>query len=172
MIEHADDILTLVTPALCWEQEYQAMVREFLATDEIHFNNFPLALENFAAFVAELEDEAAGRNLPPGIFPQQTYWTIRNGISMLGEIRLRPTKPDDHIGYNIRPSERRKGYATRQLALGLEEAQRHGLAKVMLPVRQGNTGSERTIEKLGGYIDGAVCGADGTILRHYWIDLL
>ncbi|MDX1377331.1 MAG: GNAT family N-acetyltransferase, partial [Anaerolineales bacterium] len=147
------DTLELVAPSIKWEQEYQEMVREFMETEEPYFNNFPLALEDFTTFIAELKDEAAGSNLPPGISPQNTYWTIKNGVSIVGEIRLRPTIPPPyqlqagHIGYNIRPSERRKGYATRQLALVLDEARKYDLKRVMLPIRAGNTGSVLTIQK-------------------------
>jgi len=49
-------------------------VREFLQTGEPWFTNFELALEDFPAFVQELQDEARGIGLPSGVVPQQTYW--------------------------------------------------------------------------------------------------
>ena len=154
------------------------MVREFMQTDEPIFNNFPLALENFTAFITELEDEAEGRNLPPDIYPQRTYWAVTNSDIIVGEIRLRPTIPAPfelqagHIGYNIRPSQRRKGYATQQLTLVLNEARKHDLKKVMLPVRKGNIGSERAIQKNGGYVDGQnEDNETGEVTVHYWINL-
>ena len=175
--DHAG-ILELVSPSVKWEQEYQEMVREFMESEEPYFNNFPLALENFTAFIAELKDEAAGRNLPPGISPQNTYWSVKNGEMLVGEIRLRPTIPppfelqSGHIGYNIRPGERRKGYATRQFALVLDEARKYDLRRVMLPVRKGNVGSERAIQKNGGYLEGqSEDKQTGEVFLHYWIDL-
>jgi len=173
-----DQTLTLVSPSIKWEQQYQAMVREFLETEEPYFNNFPLALENFSAFITELKDEAAGLNLPPGISPQNTYWTVRNENVLVGEIRLRPTisPPFElqagHIGYNIRPSERLKGYATQQLTLVLNEARKYKLKRVMLPVSKGNIGSERVIQKNGGYMEGQSKDKEtGQINLHYWINL-
>ena len=178
MTNDRTDILKLVTPSIKWEQQYQAMVREFMETEEPYFNNFPLALENFADFITELEDEAAGRNLPPGISPQNTYWTVKNEEIIVGEIRLRPTIPppyelqSGHIGYNIRPGERHKGYATRQLSLVLDEARKYDLKRVMLPVRKGNEGSERAIRKNGGYVDGQSEDKEsGKVTLYYWIDL-
>lgn len=172
------ETLTLVSPSIKWEQQYQEMIREFMETEEPIFNNFPLALENFADFITELEDEAAGHNLPPGIALQNTYWTVKNGTVIVGEIRLRPTIPppyelqSGHIGYNIRPSQRRKGYATQQLRLGLKEARKYALKRVMLPVSKGNIGSERAIQKNGGYVEGQSEDAEtGEITLHYWIDL-
>ncbi len=171
-----EETLVLVSPSLRWEAEYQAMIREFLANGEGHFNNFPLALSDFATFITELEDEAAGRNLPAAISPQQTYWTAKNGRTLVGEIRLRPTIPppfelqNGHIGYNIRPLERRKGYGTRQLTLGLEKARAFGLERVMLLVEEGNQGSERIIAVQGGWIEGQEFDEAGSS-NYWWIDL-
>ncbi len=115
-----------------------------------------LARQDFAAFVQELEDEAAGIGLPPGIPPQQTYFSVKDGTTVVGKVRFRPrleppfARYNGHIGYNIRPSQRRKGYATRQLALVLDEARKAGLAGVMIPIEGENRGSIRTVEKNGG----------------------
>ncbi|HLI08558.1 MAG TPA: GNAT family N-acetyltransferase [Ktedonobacteraceae bacterium] len=173
--------LRLVKPAVEYREAYTEMVRELLETDEAWFNNFPLALEDFPAFVRELEEEAQGVNLPPGVVPQQTYWLLReneDGVTILGEIRLRPTLAEafeehhGHIGYNIRPSQRGKGYATRQLALVLQEARRSGLARVMLTVEGDNPASVRVIEKNGGKLDYQhLLPASGELLSCYWIEL-
>ncbi len=104
------------------------------------FNNVELARQDFAAFVQELEDEAAGIVLPPGIPPQQTYFSVKDGTTVVGKVRFRPRleppfeRYNGHIGYTIRPSQRRKGYATRQLALVLHEARKAGLDGVMIPI--------------------------------------
>src|SRR5260370_42657669 len=139
--------LRLVKPSLEFEAEYTAMVREFLLTGEPWFNNFPLALEDFPAFVQELQDEAQGIGLPPGVVPQQTYWLANEEQILLGEIRLRPhlTPPfeqhNGHIGYNTRPSQRNKGYATCHLFLVLDEARQFGLSRVMLTIDVDNLAS-------------------------------
>ena len=49
-----------------------------------------------------------------------------------------------NIGYAIRPSERRKGYATIQLQLLLEKAKELGLEKVLVTCRDNNVGSRTT----------------------------
>lgn len=170
--------LGLVKPSLAFEAEYTTMVREFLATGEPWFNNFPLALEDFSAFVQELQDEAQGIALPPGVVPQQTYWLANEEDTLLGEIRLRPhlTPPfeqhNGHIGYNIRPSQRNKGYATCQLALVLDEARQLGLSRVMLTIDGDNPASVRVIEKNGGRLDWQrVEPETGETLSCYWIEL-
>ncbi|MGH2496840.1 MAG: hypothetical protein ACRDIV_19220 [Ktedonobacteraceae bacterium] len=54
---HNCEGLRLVKPSLDFGAEYTAMVREFLSTGEAWFNNFELALEDFPAFVLELQDD-------------------------------------------------------------------------------------------------------------------
>ena len=170
--------LQLVKPSLEFEAEYSAMVREFLLTEEDWFNNFELALEDFPAFVQELQDEAQGIGLPTGVMPQQTYWLANEEHTLLGEIRLRPhlTPPfeqhNGHIGYNTRPSQRGKGYATCQLALVLAEARQFGLSRVMLTIDGDNPASVRVIEKNGGWLDWQrVEPGTGEMLSCYWIEL-
>ena len=59
-----------------------------------------------------------------------------------------------HIGYSIRPDERRKGYAREQLRLALQEAKAMGLEKVRVICRDINLGSIKTILSCGGmYVD-------------------
>jgi len=55
-----------------------------------------------------------------------------------------------HIGFNIRPSERRKGYATKALKWMLKEACNKGLNEVRIDCYSDNIGSIKTIEACGG----------------------
>jgi predicted acetyltransferase len=55
-----------------------------------------------------------------------------------------------HIGYAVVPWKRRRGYATRALALMLEEARREGLAYVELTTDPANEVSQRVITSNGG----------------------
>ena len=59
-----------------------------------------------------------------------------------------------HIGYSVRPSERRKGYAREQLRLALCEAEKSGIGTVRVICRDTNAGSIATIRANGGvYVD-------------------
>ena len=55
-----------------------------------------------------------------------------------------------HIGYGVRPSERRKGYANKMLAYALKECKKLGLNTVILGCYKQNIGSAKTILKNGG----------------------
>ncbi|MGH2484588.1 MAG: GNAT family N-acetyltransferase [Ktedonobacterales bacterium] len=174
-----DSTVWLVTPDVAHEAASQAMPREFLAGEEPPLTNVELALAEFQSFVRELADEARGVGLPPGVVPRQTYWLQRDDGTLVGEIRLRPrlTEPFErhhgHIGYNIRPSARGQGYATRQLALVLERAREQGLRRVMLPVEGENPASVRVIEKNGGRLGWRRRdGETGEMVTAYWIELM
>ena len=77
-----------------------------------------------------------------------------------------------HIGYGIRPTERRKGYNKIQLYLVLLEAQKLNLDKVMLDCSVDNLGSDKTIKALGGILERCELDeADNTMTNVYWINV-
>lgn len=75
-----------------------------------------------------------------------------------------------HIGYSVRPSERRKGYATEMLRLILEECQRRKMSRILLTCYRDNIASERTILAGGGVFEDEL-EDDGEILKRYRITL-
>lgn len=75
-----------------------------------------------------------------------------------------------HIGYSVRPDERRKGYAKQMLAQVLTEAKKRGMNRVLVTCDEDNTASARTIEANGGRFDRKAC-LESEILRRYWIEL-
>lgn len=77
-----------------------------------------------------------------------------------------------NIGYGIRPTERRKGYNKINLYLGMQEAQKLGLDRVMLDCDVNNLGSDRTLKALGGVLERTeVDPADGILTNVYWFDV-
>lgn len=75
-----------------------------------------------------------------------------------------------HIGDGIRPSERRKGYATAMIALALEECRKLGINKVLMCCLKDNVGSAKSIMKNGGVLENEI-EDDGEIVQRYWIML-
>ena len=168
--------LVEITPDVA--RAYLAMVDEFEAAGEGYpFNDAALARRDFAAFADDLRNEALGIGLPPDVAPQTTCILMDGDGRALGEIRCRPrlTAPferhNGHIGYNVRPSERGKGYATRMLALVLEKARVLGLERVLLPVEGENPASVRVIEKNGGILERRYTDDTGEMVAIYWIAL-
>lgn len=77
-----------------------------------------------------------------------------------------------HIGYWIRPSERKKWYATEMLKLGLIEARKLWIDKVLLTCKKENIASAKVIEKNGGVFESEQTDtSNGETFRRYWITL-
>lgn len=109
----------------------------------------------------------------------KTFLLIReNDNKIIGTINVRWNLTEEmkqfggHIGYGIRPTERRKGYNKINLYLGLIETQKLGLDKVMLDCDVKNLGSSKTIEALGGILERTeIDPYDGILTSVYWIDV-
>ena len=77
-----------------------------------------------------------------------------------------------HIGYGIRPTERRKGYNKINLYLGMLEAKKVGLEKVMLDCDVNNLGSDKTLKALGGKLERTeIDPSDGILTNVYWFNV-
>ncbi len=77
-----------------------------------------------------------------------------------------------HIGYGIRPTERRKGYNKINLYLGMIEAKKVGLDRVMLDCDVENIGSDKTLKALGGSLERTeIDPSDGILTNVYWFDV-
>lgn len=111
--------------------------------------------------------------------PGKTYFLIRkNDNKLIGMINIRHHLSPKmlvhggHIGYGIRPTERRKGYNKINLYLGLLKAlEEFNLDKVMLDCDVKNLGSDKTIQALGGVLERTdIDDYDGVLTNVYWIN--
>lgn len=111
--------------------------------------------KNVSAFIKSLKDARSGIGIKKDQVPYTIYWLV-NGKKFIGTLRLNKKLNrklrvrGGNIGYEIRPSERRKGYGGEVLRLGLLKARAHGLEKVYIDCREDNIGSKKIIEKRGG----------------------
>ena len=176
----AMDILELVEPTM----EYKDQVMAFKAEMLEYGSDFEgcSGLENAETYEEWLDFR--GREQRKGWLPSHTWLTVRRSDGrVVGIINYRPSPLSDfvfqyggHIGYSIRPLERRKGDAREQLRLTLEKCRAAGEERVLLTCdHQGNPGSEKTILANGGVLENEVedthgLGNSGRI-RRYWITL-
>ena len=79
-------------------------------------------------------------------------------------------KTGGHIGDGVRPSERRKGYATAMIALALEECKKLGIHKVLMCCDKENVASAKSIIHNGGVLENEV-EEKGHLEQRYWIQL-
>ena len=167
--------LRLIDPTSDLEVEFCDMAMEW---QENGSDRFGKALNNFAAYVEKLIQQKEPQETYPDRVPGSTFWLIANNRRLVGTSRLRywlvPRLEQEggHIGYDIRPSERKKGYGTQLLALTLNKARAIGLKEVIITCDQDNQGSVRIIEKNGGeYLGGAISNRTGKQINRYRIVL-
>jgi predicted acetyltransferase len=61
-----------------------------------------------------------------------------------------------HIGFGVRPSERRNGYGAKMLALALEKCRELAIEKALVTCDAENIGSAKTIMKNGGVLESEI----------------
>ena len=77
-----------------------------------------------------------------------------------------------HIGYSVRPDERRKGYASWMLSHALDYCRALGLPRVLITCLDTNEASRRTILRAGGVYESTEHEPDtDENLERYWITL-
>lgn len=172
-----DDLL-LITPSVDWEAEFRGMAAELRAAGE-RYRSLESLQDDFATWVRRLEGYVTGAGLGPGQVPWSTFWLVRpTDHCILGYSSLRHYLDEvledvgGHIGYTIRPAERRRGYGTRLLHLTLAQSRARGLSEVLLTCNHDNVASARVIEKNGGVLASASFSPRvETTVRRYWIQL-
>lgn len=115
---------------------------------------------------------------PEGYVRSDTYLAVRSPDNRLvGVIDLRHSLDNaalsewaGHIGYCVRPNDRRRGYAKEMLRLCLESCRKLGLKRVLLCCDFDNTASERTILANGGVFE-RTTEANGKTVKRYWIEI-
>lgn len=111
--------------------------------------------------------------------PDTQYISVRRSDNkLIGMLDIRKELNEDllnfygNIGYSIRHSERRKGYATMQLKLAKEICRNMGMKKILISCYKENLASAKIILRSGGVLENEVVDQrNGKILQRYWITL-
>ena len=125
----------------------------------------------FARYVEWLRDQAR-EDAPrrPGYVPCTTLWWVADD-GYLGRIAVRHRLTPElherggHIGYDVRPSARRRGHATAMLRAVLPVARDLGIERALVTCEVDNVASRRVIESNGGVLE----DQRGGKLR-FWVD--
>ena len=131
---------------------------------------------NFEAFIERERSHAEGKNQQEGYVPQTEFWLVDGG-EYIGHVRVRQRLTEHllqiggHIGYDIRPGKRGKGYGNKILALGLQKAREMGIEKVRITCDVDNVPSRKIIEKNGGVLDSEIPNPEtGVNKARFWIE--
>ncbi len=166
----------LVDPSIVYRDEFLAAQREFAREGAIHYDLQRIA-NNFPRFVHYLLLQRDSSQIESGVVPFSDYWLI-DDEEYIGRLSVRHELNDylyrfgGHIGYEIRPSRRRRGYGYEILRLGLEKARLLNFSRVLVTCDENNIGSKKIIEQNGGIFENTtqIEGSPVKKLR-YWIDI-
>lgn len=165
------------------KKEIEEMALEFQnANDEYPFegvSDLKKVLENsFEEYYNNLETNKHIDEIYPNFANQTTFVLADETGHIYGLANLRHELKGNliniggHVGYGIRPSERKKGYATIQLGLLLEKMDEMGIEKALITCRENNIGSKKTMGKFIGESDTLVPSMYERIMEYrYWIDV-
>ena len=174
-------MLYLIKPDLTYYEKYNEMMKEWKESETQiapWFLDEPFeTIEEFAEFIKMLD------NVENGIVDKKfssstSYFVINESGRLIGATSLRHYLTVDgfktwgHIGYGVRPSERRKGYATEMLKMMLQEAKNKKINKVLLGAYTSNIGSCKVIEKCKGILENVVIDPNDAkeTINRYWIN--
>lgn len=157
-----------------YKRHLTEMMDEWTATDEKivpyairknDYHDFDYYLEHL-----EIKEEIEGK------VPDSTFFCLDVDRDVfVGAVNVRHYCTEEmlinagHIGDGIRPSERRKGYATAMIGLALREAKKLGLDRVLMCCDKENIGSAKSIMKNGGVLENEVV-VGGVTEQRYWIE--
>lgn len=118
-------------------------------------------------------------SLKPGLVLATQFICIRKSDQKLvGMIQVRHYFNDylaeygGHIGYSVRPSERRKGYAKWMLKTVLPYCKQLGINRVLITCLESNEASRKTILSQNGIFERTTyLKEEDETLERYWIDL-
>ncbi len=172
--------LKLIKLTKAYEKQLGEMIDEWKADQEKnHTNRSPGSIfkndyHDFDFYLAYLELKEP----EDGKVPDSTFFLLdEDRDRLLGAVNIRHYLNDyllregGHIGDGIRPTERRKGYATEMIRLALEECRKLGIERVLMVCRKDNVGSAKSILRNGGVLENEFMDSEGFVEQRYWITL-
>lgn len=160
-------------------KDYNSYIQEWEDTGE---EIYPLSSErngmDFSTKVKQWQKEETEAIRGNGWVPAMLYFFLDSDGVIVGAIHFRYELSErlkicgGHIGYGIRSSARRKGYASLMLHEMLAEIRRRGgYEKVLITSDDKNQASIKTIEKNGGVLSDKVLYKN-KLIRRYWVPII
>jgi predicted acetyltransferase len=170
--------LKLVSPSEEFREEWQDIITEI---ENVKERITPSALKgeatNYNEYLKNAKNNSLGVNLQDDRVPSDIFFLVNNKSKrILGAIDIRYSLNDylynygGNIGYGIRTTERKKGYATEMLKLALDICREKGMDKVLITCKSSNVASAKTMIKNGAVLENEVLEND-ILIQRYWIKL-
>ena len=170
----------LIRPTSEYASQIVQYRQEFLDAGDSMDGTGPLRRTlNPEEYIQTCLDHEDPSKVPSHLVPATQFFFIRKSDNkLLGMIHVRHRFNDylekyaGHIGYSVRPSERRKGYAKEMLRMALPFCREIGIDKVLIACIDGNIGSEKTILANSGVYESTVYEPnEKEYLKRFWITL-
>lgn len=181
MVPWGKDNVILVKPDEAFAEEIRSYRQEMLlAGSSMDGTSVLKRMENPLEWLAYIAEREQQENLPEGRVPATQFVLVDPEAGrILGMIQVRHYLNEylrnfaGHIGYSVRPTERRKGYARKMLKLALKFCKEElKLERVLVSCLVDNEASRRTILACGGVFEEKVYEhIEGVWLEKYWITL-
>ncbi len=171
--------IRLIEPTLEYENDIWQFRQEILESDDMdkfagcgNLEKCTSAREWIEA-VSIISDE---KRCPKDKVPSNYYIAVReddNKIVGVIDLRHHINHPvlgtwGGHMGYIVRPNERKKGYSKEMLRLNLLNCRSLNIDKVLVTCLVDNIASEKTIIANGGIFEKTI-EVDGSQFKRYWI---
>ena len=150
-------MIRLVRPTLEHKEKAFAYRQEHFDYGEKIINGSELLdkTESYEEWLQSIKNNENPKTVSTDWVVTDTFFAVDDEDTIIGIIDLRHTLNDflkdfGNSGYSVRPSQRKKGYATEMLRQVLDIARRAGLTELHLSVEKDNLPSVKTIIKNGG----------------------
>ena len=149
--------INLVRPTLKHKENALEFKKEFFEHGENVINGSEMLdnMDSYDNWLNSVLNNANPDKVNPDWVLTDTFFVVDDAGKIIGIVDFRHELKGflvdfGHVGYSVRPTERRKGYATEILSKIKQIAKEAGLSALQLSVERKNEPSVKTILKNGG----------------------
>ena len=174
-----NDELELIFPTKEYKKDVEEYLQEFIdnGENEIAGDGGLDRIRDFDKWLEKIQNDLSVDTIDKDRIPATLYLTIRKSDKkIVGNLQIRHFLNEKllnyggHIGDSVRPSERRKGYATEQIRLALGKCKELGIDNVLMDCDKNNIESAKAIQNNGGVLENEIY-VENELVQRYWISL-